>query len=73
MMLNSAQVLAVAAPRLAIAPLVGAGRLFQVIPVSVQLVPVRDKDGPFDVPLVTNSRSVAFWTAPVTPLTVKRR
>jgi hypothetical protein len=70
---NSTQVLAVMAPALAIAPLVGAGRLSQVIPVSVQLLSVKYKDGPFDEPLVTQSRSLALWTAPVTPLTVKRR
>lgn len=39
--LYSAQVLAVIAATLAIAPLVGAGRLFQVRPVSVQVLSVR--------------------------------
>jgi hypothetical protein len=38
--LYSAQVLAVAAARLAIAPVVAAGRLFQMIPVSVQVLSV---------------------------------
>jgi len=46
--------------------------LFQVMPVSDQLLPVRYREGPLDEPLVTNSRRVAFWTAPVTPVTVKR-
>jgi hypothetical protein len=70
--LYSAQVPLSAEPMLASAPVVAAGRLFQVMPVSVQVLSVPYTAGPSVDPLVTNSRIVAFWTVPVTPVTLKR-
>ena len=51
------------------------GRLFQVMPVSLQLVPVVRTSGPFWVPPFpcTHSRSVARCTGALTPETSKRR
>jgi hypothetical protein len=69
---NSIQVPVSTAPILAITFVVGAGRLFQVIPVSVQLLSVPETVGPFDEPLTTNIRKVAFWTTVVRPETEKR-
>ncbi len=62
------------APLLSTAPLTSAGRVFQVMPVSVQLFPAAYTAGPLFVPLVVaNTRNLALCTGPVTPLTVKRR
>jgi hypothetical protein len=70
--LYSDQVLAVIAATLAITPVVAPGRLFQVIPVSVQVLLVPCIAGPFAEPFVTHNRILAFWMVPFTPLTVKR-
>ena len=59
-------------PLLSTAPLVRAGRLFQVMPVSVQDVPVEYTAGPLVEPfVVSNTRSRALWTVPDIPVTVK--
>ena len=62
---------------LSAAPLIKAGRLFQLIPPvpdSTQLLFARYTAGPFVVPFVVQkTRSLTFWMAdPVAPLTVKR-
>jgi len=69
----STQVFVPIAPLSSTAPLVGAGRVLQVIPVSAQVLLVAYTAGPLAVPEVTNTRSLALCTAPDTPLTVKRR
>jgi len=61
------------APLSSTAPLVRAGRIFQVIPVSDQLLLVAYTAGPLTEPSVAYTRSLALWMAPVTPVTVKRR
>src|SRR3954453_6542555 len=52
---------------------VRAGRLFQVIPVSVQPLPVAYTAAPFAVGLVTHHRGGARWSVPDSGGTVKRR
>ena len=71
--LYSTQVFVLILPLLSTAPLVRAGRLFHVIPVSVQDEPVAYTAGPFAEPLVvTNIRSRALWIVPDIPVMVKR-
>lgn len=70
--LYSAQVPAGAESTFASAPEVGAGRLFQVMLDSVQLLLVAYRDGPFEEPLVTYNRRVALWIVPDKPERVKR-
>src|SRR5215217_4945762 len=69
----SSQVFAVTAPLSSSAAVVRAGRLLQVIPVSVQPVPVRYTAGPLALALlaalVVCSRSFTLVTEPDTPLT----
>src|SRR5215211_2237528 len=69
----SSQVLAVMAPLSSRFAVVRAGRLLQVIPVSVQPVPVPNTAGPSALALlaalVVCSRSFTLVTAPDTPLT----
>jgi hypothetical protein len=48
-------------------------RLFQVSPVSVQVLAVVNTEGPFAVGLVAHRRSVALWTVPDRPETEKRK
>jgi hypothetical protein len=50
-----------------------AGRLFQVMPVSVQPVPVAKTFGPFAEPPCTNRRRRALLMVDVIPVTLKRR
>jgi hypothetical protein len=53
--------------------LVSAGRVFQLMPVSVQSLAVAKTGGPSTVPEVEYTRRVAFWTVPAMPLTVNFR
>ena len=61
------------APASLIAPVAGAGRLFQVSPVSDQPLPVPRSAGPSTCWWSTRRRSFALVTRPVMPATWKRR
>jgi hypothetical protein len=72
----STQLPAAIEPASATAPLVRAGRVFQVMPpepLSLQLVAVAWTAGPLVVALQAWRRSLALCTVPERPLTAKRR
>src|SRR6266498_5976078 len=71
--LYSTQVFVLMLPLLSTEALVRAGRLFQVIPVSVHEVPVEYTAGPLVEPfVVAYKRSFALWMVPDIPVTVNR-
>src|SRR5215207_5818467 len=62
---------------LSAAPLIKAGRLFQLtppVPDSIQLLFAKYTAGPFVVPLVVQKiLNLRLWTGPLIPVVVKRR
>ena len=71
--LNSIQpALLLMLPRSSLALPLGPGWVSQVIVFSAQPLPLAKTCGPLVVPSVTNTRSFALCTLPLTPLTVKR-